>query len=131
MSEGGAESAGEENSDTKADFFERRGGEKKIHLQTFWQPVSASHSHFLSFFFFFASFWHFYPPPLHTKPLPELSELPPFLSGGPRAAITPVITITISAPVSAQPSRRQTAKTEQRENEVKSLFCCLGATVPK
>lgn len=59
MSEGGAESAGEENRDTKADFFEKGGwggGEKKIHLQTFWQAVFASHSHFLSFFFLFSGF---------------------------------------------------------------------------
>lgn len=106
MSEGGAESAGEENSDTKADFFEK-GGEKKIHLQTFWQAVFASHSHFLFFFFFF---WLCYPSPMHTKPVPEPSEstpsphpLIPLLSGGPRAAITPVITITISPAVSAFP----------------------------
>lgn len=128
MSEGGAESAGEENSDTKADFLKGRGGKKKIHLQTFWQPVPASHSHFLSLSFFKHLFLVFLPSAAAHKTSSRAIGVhppPPHPPGGRRAAITPVITITISPPVSAQPSRRSPAKTEQSENEVTSLYCSL------
>lgn len=50
MSEGGAESAGEENSDTKADFFERRGERRKYICK---HSASPSLPPTLTFFFLF------------------------------------------------------------------------------
>lgn len=76
MSEGGAESASEGDSHRKADFW--KGGENKIHLHTFGQPVSASHSPSLP-----PRSWRSYLPPPSRKHLPEPSEPPPPTPGAP------------------------------------------------
>lgn len=86
MSEGGAESAGEENSDTKADFFEKGGVEENtfanILAGRLRLPLSLSLS--LSLFFFLLALLPFanahktcsgairvhpVPPPPHSPPL--------------------------------------------------------------
>lgn len=127
MSEGGAESPSEENSGRKVDFWKE--GRNKIHLQTFWQPVSASQSRFSVF-----------SSPLCGVPTLRRWVQNIYRSHQSHTAFPPPGPLScnytpnhdaISPSVSAQASRRWSTKREQSENEVTGLFCCLWTTLQK